>query len=115
MSIIVGDVITAARGIWKESTSGDILTDSLCYGFLLAGAQEIVSARSDAAYDDEGDEVAFTLPTELTDSIPLDAAYQPVLTDYLIGRGFQANANLQNNKARATDHFQLFFSRVKTV
>lgn len=115
MSFTALDVITPSRGIWRERTAGDILTDSLCWTFIKHGVDRIRSIRRESELDDSGERIAEFTITSSASVVYLDARFLPVLIEYLVARGFQADSNLQNHEKRAKAHMDSFESQVRMV
>lgn len=47
-------------------------------------------------------------PAALDDAVPVDDAYVPALTDYILYRGFDKDSDYAGNMARSGKHFQAF-------
>ncbi len=115
MSIVASDIINRARAIWKESASGDILSDPNALLFLSDGLLELRGIRSETQLDANGEYTEHTDVAATSSSIPIAAKFRPCLVDYVVGRGFQADSNLQNHEARANQHLTAFYQRSKVV
>ena len=113
MSFLASDVITAARAIWKESTPGDILSDELCWEFLNLGITRIRSRRTDSTFDSNGNHVDALVVSANSSLINLDSVFLPMLTEYLIARGFQSDADSQNHDKRSSVHMNEFENQLK--
>lgn len=112
MSILASDVINRARAIWKETASGDLLSDPNALLFLSDGLLELRGIRADLFRDSEGERQDHVDVTTLGQTISVDVDARPILVDYVVARGFMADADSQNHETRANNHFKLF-ARVK--
>ena len=116
MSFSAQSVISRARLVWKESASGDILSDANCLLWLSDGILEMRSLRPESLrFTDDLEPVDFAEVSTVNYSIPIDVKFRSVLVDYLIARGFMGDADSQNHDARANAHFKLFYDRIKVV
>jgi len=115
MSILASDIINRARAIWKESASGDILSDTNAKLFLSDGLLELRGIRSETQLDANGEYTEHVDVAETTSTIPIAVKFRPCLVDYVVGRGVQADANLQNHEARANQHLAAFYQRARVV
>lgn len=116
MSFTATDVINRARLVWSEVVASDILSPENCLRWISDGVLELRSIRPESTRFDTGlNPVEFSDITDPGAAIQLDDKFRPVLTDYLIARGFQGNANLQNHEGRANNHFKLFYDRARVV
>jgi hypothetical protein len=50
-----------------------------------------------------------------TGTVPVDVKFRPCLTEYLIGRGFQADANIQNHEGRANAFMKDFEAHARSA
>ena len=113
MSIIASNVIDRAKAIWREAAADNILSPDNCLLFLSDGLLELRSVRPEMQVDSNLNLIEHVDVTGTTQSIPIDAKFRPCLVDYLTGRGFQADANLENHEARATRHMDDFVAKAK--
>lgn len=113
MSILASDVINRAKAIWREAAADNILTAPNILLFLSDGILELRSVRPDIKRDSEFNSVDYADVSGTTQSLPYDVKFRPALVDYLVGRGFQADANLENHDARANAHMAAFVAKAK--
>ena len=112
MSILASDVINRAKAIWGAAAAASILSDPNCLLFLSDGVLELRSLRPETRFSD-GVYAELVEVTATDTSIPVDVKFRPCLVDYLVGRGFQADANLENHEARANQHLGDFVKKAK--
>ena len=115
MSFTAQSLITRARLVWKESVSGDILSDANCLLWISDALLELRSIRQETRFDANLDEVPLADLSAVGETVPVDDKFRPVLVDYLVARGFMGDADSQNHDARANAHFNLFYTRAKVV
>ena len=115
MSILASDVIDGAKAIWREEAAANILSDPNCLVMLYLGLIELRTLRPDAFYDDDGNKVTIVKIATAGDSIAIGIQFLPCLVDYLISRGFQADANLENHSTRSDKHYMLFAQKAKAA
>jgi len=112
MSILASDIINRAKAIWTEAAAPNILSDPNTLLFLSDGVLELRSLRPETAFSG-GVHAEHVDVTVTSQSIPVDVRFRPCLVDYLTGRGFQADANLENHEARANRHMADFVTKAK--
>jgi hypothetical protein len=112
MSIIASDIINRAKKIWTEAAATNILDATGTLYFLSDGLLELRSLRPETAFVN-GVHAEHVDVTGTTQSIPIDVKFRPCLVDYLTGRGFQADANLENHESRANKHLNDFVTKAK--
>ena len=115
MSFTAASVILEARDAWAESAEGDILTDAQCWRVISDGIGRLRALRTDLLLDENQAETVYADITASADVIPMNVRFRAVLAQYLIARGFQAKANLQNNKERVRDHMAAFEQQARTA
>lgn len=113
MSIVASSVINRAKAIWREAAADNILSEPNCLLFLSDGLIELRSLRPETQLNSNGEYADAVDVTGTTDSIDMDVKFRPCLVDYLVGRGFQADANLENHEARANRHLADFVTKAK--
>lgn len=113
MSFTAQEVIDQARDLWRENTTGDVLSNTQCYKWINAAIRAVRTQRPDARFDnDTGDAVAMVPVTGVGDSIALDTKFLMPCAYYLTAFGYARNADFQNFKARFTEYMQLFNTAV---
>lgn len=113
MSIVASEIINRAKAIWREAAADNILSSANCLLFLSDGLIELRSVRPDVKFDSDLGYVEHSDVTATSSVISLDAKFRPCLVDYLVGRGFQADANLENHENRANRHMADFVAKAK--
>jgi hypothetical protein len=112
MSILASDVINRAKAIWTEAAADNILSAANTLLFLSDGVLELRSLRPETAFSG-GVHAEHVDVTATGQSIPVDVKFRPALVDYLTGRGFQADANLENHENRANRHLADWVTKAK--
>ena len=112
MSIIASDIINRAKAIWTDAAADNILSAANSLLFLSDGVLELRSIRPETQFDSDVhyDHVDVTTVGQV---IKVDVKFRPALVDYLTGRGFQADANLENHDSRANAHMTAFEKKAK--
>jgi len=116
MSFTAQEVIDLARDLWRESASGDILTDAQCYKWINRGVERVMALRTDACYDENGNHVESVTPvTGVASTIALNTRFLMACAYFLTANGYARSADLQNFKARFTEYMGLFANELRTA
>lgn len=112
--MIASNVIDRARAIWKDAGK-TTWSDANAFLWLSDAVLELYTIRPDSRIDAFGELRTYADITSLTDTIPCDERFRPLLVDYLVARGFMEDSDSGNHMERANAHFKMFYDRVKIL
>jgi hypothetical protein len=113
--MLISEIITMARSLWREAVTDDILTDVQAIPFVNQAVIKIRSRRSDSRIDDNGNLRDTTAITAAGDTFPLDEKFQLAAVYFLTAHGFGRSADLQNLDKRFGDWMGLYEKEVATA